>query len=174
MTRARTTRRSLSRRILAALSALALVLTAVAVAQDDDELVDEVTFESEMFRVDLYRDDGETVERMVEVDEGIPGDEIEYRITATNDGDRIYRARQFAASIPVPEGVEYVEGSAEADRDDVRVEFSADDGETFAEPPIEVDGETVAPEDYDAIQWIYLEPFEPGDEIILTYRVTVL
>lgn len=172
MTRARTHRSTTSQRILATLASLVLAAATVAVAQGDDDLVDNVTFESEMFRVDLYRDDaGDTVERFVEVDEGIPGDEIEYRITATNDGDRIYRARQFAASIDIPEGVEYVEGSADPESDSVRVEFSTDGGETFAEAP---DGDDADPESYDAIQWVYLEEFEPGDEITFSYRVTVL
>lgn len=175
MTRARTHRPTTSQRILAVLASLVLAAATVAVAQGDDDLVDNVTFESEMFRVDLYRDDaGDTVERFVEVDEGIPGDEIEYRITATNDGDRIYRPRQFAAAIDIPEGVTYVEGSADPESDAVRVEFSTDGGETFSESPQTPDGEAAEPEAYDAIQWVYLEQFEPGDELTFSYRVTVL
>ena len=139
-----------------------------------EELVDDVGFRTETWRVDLYRNDaGETVERLVEVDEGIAGDEIEYRIIASNDGDRIYRPRQFAASVEIPDGVTYIEGSADADAEDVVVEFSADGGDTFSEPPVSADGATVAPEDYDAIQWIHQERFEPGDEITFSYRVAV-
>lgn len=160
--------RSLAPALAAAVVLFCLLLAPLAWAQEG-EFQDNVTFDVEMFRVDLYRDAaGETVERFAPVSEASPGAEIEYRVTASNDGDRIYRARELSTTLDLPEGAAYLDGSAGPEGDAYRVRLSADGGSTFEDPA------AVNAEDVDAIEWTYLERFEPGDEVTLSYRVTVL
>jgi uncharacterized repeat protein (TIGR01451 family) len=175
---------------MAALAVLALAVVGVAAAQAED-----IAFEVEILRVDLVRgDDGEPTERFVPVEEAIPGEIIEYRVTAVNEGDIIYRPGTVVVTLPIGEGVRYVEGSATPTSERWVIEFSADGGETFSEPPVlvpvgaaaEDDGEegdaaeegeserrAAEPSEYDAIRWTFAEQFEPGQEELLTYRVEV-
>ena len=164
-------------RLLPMLAAALLIagLAGQAWAQADD-----ISFQVEIFRVDLVRgDDGEIGERFVPVEEAIPGEVIEYRVTAVNEGDIIYRPGTVVVTLPIGEGVAYLEDSATPSSDRVVTEFSADGGATFSEPPVLVagddgDGERAAdPADYDAIRWTFQVPFEPGQEEELVYRVEV-
>ena len=185
----------LRRTAMAALAVLALAVVGVAAAQADD-----IAFEVEIVRVDLVRgEDGEPTERFVPVEEAIPGEIIEYRVTTINEGDIIYRPGTVVVTLPIGEGVRYVEDSAGPTSERWVIEFSADGGETFSEPPVLVvvgtpaedgaqDGEdrgrrggfrggverrAADPSEYDAIRWTFAEQFEPGQEEILTYRVEV-
>ncbi len=163
------------------LTALAALATGWAAAQADD-----IVFEVEILRVDLVRgDDGEIAERFVPVQEAIPGEIIEYRVTATNEGDIIYRPGTVVVTLPLGEGVTYLEDSATPSSERVVTEFSADGGTTFSEPPVliettedeEGDDEpqerAADPSEYDAIRWTFSVPFEPGQGEELVYRVEV-
>lgn len=162
------------RRLLLGTLALALFSTlTVALAQGED-----ISFDVEIFRVDLVRgDDGEVTERLTEVDQAAAGEVIEYHVTAVNEGDIIYRPGTVVVRLPIGEGVAYVEGSATEDEDRVVTEFSGDGGKTFSEPPVLVGEEdersTVPPEEYDTIRWTFTVPFEPEQEETLVYRVEV-
>jgi uncharacterized repeat protein (TIGR01451 family) len=180
----------LRRTALAALAVLALAVVGVAAAQADD-----IAFEVEILRVDLVRgDDGEPTERFVPVEEAIPGEIIEYRVTAINEGDIIYRPGTVVVTLPIGEGVRYVEDSATPTSERWVIEFSADGGQTFSEPPVlvpvasaeddavdqaeegdagESERRAASPGEYDAIRWTFAEQFEPGQEERLTYRVEV-
>ena len=74
----------------------------------------------------------------------MPGDTVRYRLTFTNvQRDSVHNV-QF--NDPLPDGLQYVAGSAHADRDDVIVEFSIDNGKSYSlQPTIEdvVDGHVV-------------------------------
>lgn len=183
----------LLRTAMAALAVAALALVGVASAQADD-----IVFEVEILRVDLVRgEDGEPTERFVPVEEAIPGEIIEYRVTAVNEGDIIYRAGTVVVTLPIGEGVRYVEDSAGPTSERWVIEFSADGGETFSEPPVlvavgtpaedggqdgdeegaqeagETERRAADPSEYDAIRWTFAEQFEPGQQERLTYRVEV-
>src|SRR6056297_421144 len=146
------------RRLSAVVFALAtLAWWGAAVAQADG-----IVFDVEILRVDLVRgEEGGTVERFVPVEEAVPGEVIEYRVTAVNEGDIIYRPGTVVVTLPIGEGVAYLEDSATPSSDRVVTEFSADGGTTFSEPPVLVagddgDGERAAdPADYDAIRWTF-------------------
>lgn len=174
MTRTLMSRSTSFRIAAAALFVLLSTLASAAFAQAEG-----IEFQVEIFRVDLVRDDdGEITERFVEVNEAVPGEEIEYRITTTNESDVIYRPGTVVVTLPIGEDLAYVEGSAgPSDDDRIVIEFSADGGDTFSTPPVllEEDGEreTADPEDYDHIRWTFGLPFEPGQEEILYYRVEV-
>lgn len=128
-----------SRRLCLFLLALTLVLAFGSAAAQNDSIV----FEVEIFRVDLVRsDDGATTERFVPVDEAIPGEVIEYRVTAVNRGDIIYRAGTVVVTLPIGTGLAYVEGSASPTSERYVTEFSADGGRTFSEPPVLIDADT--------------------------------
>jgi uncharacterized repeat protein (TIGR01451 family) len=173
-----------ARRILIAAAWLAVwTLAGAAWAQ-----ADAITFDVEIVRVDLVRgEDGDVVERFVPVQEAIPGEVIEYRVTATNEGDVIYRPGTVVVTLPIGDGLAYLEGTATPSSERVVTEFSADGGATYAEPPVlvtdpgeegeeaEGDGATRAadPAEYDHIRWTFSVPFEPGQEETLVYRVEV-
>lgn len=161
-----------------ALSSLALALMALLLAPFALAQGDAIAFEIETFRVDLVREDGEIVERFVPVDEAIPGEEIEYRVTARHTGDVIYRPGTVVVTVPFGDGVAYQEGSATPSSDRVLTEFSADGGATYAEPPVLIDdGEgdrrSAGPDAYTHVRWTFSILFEPEQEEELVYRVTV-
>ena len=121
------------RRLSAVIFALAvLVWWGAAVAQADG-----IVFDVEIFRVDLVRgEEGETVERFVPVEEAVPGEVIEYRVTAVNEGDIIYRPGTVVVTLPIGQGLAYIEDSATPSSDRVLTEFSADGGASYSEPPV--------------------------------------
>lgn len=140
------------RRLSAVVFALvALAWWGAAVAQADG-----IVFDVEILRVDLVRgEEGETVERFVPVEEAVPGEVIEYRVTAVNEGDIIYRPGTVVVTLPIGQGLAYVEDSATPSSDRVVTEFSADGGASYSEPPILIpDTEPAEPEPDDT---------DPGD-----------
>lgn len=174
--------RAMTRRILlAAAFAASFVLLGRASAQ-----ADAIAFDVEIFRVDLVRgDDGDIVERFVPVSEAIPGEIIEYRVTAVNEGEIIYRPGTVVVTLPIGDGLVYVEGSATPTSDRVVTEFSADGALTFSEPPVlvtvaegddpgaEPEQRAADPSEYDHIRWTFSVPFEPEQRERLAYRVEV-
>lgn len=179
--------------LMAALGLALLVVSGTAFAQADG-----IVFDVEIVRVDQVRgDDGGIEERFIPVSEAIPGEVIEYRVTAVNEGDIIYRPGTVVVTLPIGEGVVYLEGTATESSDRVVTEFSADGGRSYAEPPILIDvaaegdsaseGEAsegsdaptateqraATPAEYDHIRWTFSIPFEPEQEETLVYRVEV-
>src|SRR6056297_4144520 len=121
------------RRLSAVVFALAtLTWWGAAVAQADG-----IVFDVEILRVDLVRgEEGGTVERFVPVEEAVPGEVIEYRVTAVNEGDIIYRPGTVVVTLPIGQGLAYIEDSATPSSDRVVTEFSADGGASYSEPPV--------------------------------------
>lgn len=171
-------RNRLRRIVFAAVGIALLAATGTAFAQ-----ADAIEFDVEIVRVDQVRgDDGEIAERFVPVTEAIPGEVIEYRVTAVNRGDIIYRPGTVVVTLPIGNGLAYLEGSATPTSDKVVTEFSADGGVSYSEPPVlievtpaadEVEQRAAEPEEYDHIRWTFSIPFEPEQEELLVYRVEV-
>ncbi len=113
-------------------------------------------------------DDGSVTERFSESSTARPGQVIEYRVFATNDGDTTLPTEVVSVLGPVPESSVYIDGSATPTSELVRTEFSLD-GETFSEAPETTEGPTA----YRAVKWTLLEPLEPGQEERFVYRVTI-
>lgn len=145
------------------LGLFAVLVLAVASAQADN-----IVFDVEILRVEA---DGS----FTRVETARPGETIEYRVTATNVGDVIYRPGTVVATVPISDGVSYIEGTATPTSDGLRTAFSADGGRSFSEPPVAfAGGSRVAPPDeYDAIRWTFDIPFEPGQVERVSYRVRV-
>lgn len=148
-----------------------LCLVGTAFAQNPVSIRLEIYIVSE-----VTTSDGTREERLSEATTARPGQVVEYRLFATNDGETTLPAGTVVIVGPVPEGTTYVENSTTPSSERVITEFSAD-GETFSEPPVligeEDDRRLVAPSDYEAVRWTLLVPMEPGQEEVFFYRVLV-
>jgi uncharacterized repeat protein (TIGR01451 family) len=98
------------------------------------------------------------------------GDVVRYRLTFTNVTD--VDVSNVAFVDPVPDGLLYVGGSASANREDARIDFSIDGGGNYAERPLIVeivDGERVErpapPETFTHIRWTVAGPVAPGAQV---------
>ena len=128
-------------------------------------------------------DDGATEERFSSAETAEPGAVLEYRLNVENVGDATL-PEGLALTGPVPGEVRYLdlsatpaEGAAGA-----RLEFSADGGATFSEPPVMItvtneegeEEEVVAdPSQYNAVRWLLLTPLAPEAKLDFRYRVAV-
>ncbi len=63
----------------------------------------------------------------------IPHDTVRYRLAFTNIHPDSLRNVKF--DDPVPAGMQYIGGSARADRNDVTIEFSLDNGKSYSTAP---------------------------------------
>ncbi len=112
-----------------------------------------------------------SIEAFVQDDSGVlvpatsalPGDLVEYHVTATNLDPTTLPAQSVSVVGPVPESSTYVAGSA-TEGAGVELEHS-EDGAGFFESP---------PDIVRALRWTILEPFEPGQEIEVSYQVTII
>jgi uncharacterized repeat protein (TIGR01451 family) len=170
--------------VLGATVLLALALVALAQPQPattEERQPLEVRFESYVVTT-VTRADGGTDEVFTAADTASQGDVIEYRLVVTNTTDAALPGVALVG--PIPEFMTYAADSATPGSDALRLEFSADAGQTFSEPPVMItivgaDGtrtEVVAePDLYDAVRWTLLTPLEPNADAPLTliYRATV-
>ncbi len=126
-------------------------------------------------------DDGRVVEAFAEAEAVFPGQVIEYRLIATNRSEAVLPAGRLTLVGPVPEQTRYVADSATTSGPDGRLEVSLD-GEVFAAQPLlvtETDAEgrevevEVDPEGYRALRWVVLRSLQPGEELVVQYRVVV-
>ena len=115
------------------------------------------------------------VARGGDADAVLPGDVVEYRLVFTNHTDQAAHNVQFTD--PLPEGLEYVGGSAAAETSEVVVEFSADGGASYSTRPmieVMVDGvmETrpAGPERYTHISWTVRGAVASGTSVAARFQ----
>ena len=161
-----------------------LLVIGLAFAQDDgaSEQSEPVTVVLDAFIVStITNDDGEEEETFTEAAEARPGQVVEYRVTATNEGETTLPAGNVVVTGPVPEGTTYIGDSATTESE-VELTFSADEGQSFSAPPVMMtvendDGEEeeveAEPGQYSAVRWSVMRALEPGDSLEFSYRVTV-
>ena len=157
-----------------------LLVTGLAFAQDDAQ--EPVTVVLDAFVVStVTNDDGEEEETFTEAAEARPGQVVEYRVAATNEGETTLPAGNVVVTGPVPEGTTYL-GDSATTAPEVSMTFSADEGQTFSAPPVMVtvtndEGEEeeveAEPEQYSAVRWSVMRALEPGESLEFSYRVTV-
>lgn len=105
----------------------------------------------------------------------LPGDVVRYELQFTNlTSDSV---RQVVFQNAVPAGLEFVAGSAGADRGDVSVEYSIDGGTTYTATPMTetiFEGQPVLepapPETYTHIRWTLSGWLQPEAELTAEYR----
>jgi uncharacterized repeat protein (TIGR01451 family) len=108
----------------------------------------------------------------------LPGDVVRYQLRFTNQNRGDVRGVVFTN--PVPAGLQYVDGSAGADRNDVVVEYSIDDGRTYSARPMMsqvVQGkreQVPAPaERYTQVRWTVRGSISPGASVTAEFRATL-
>jgi len=104
------------------------------------------------------------------------GDVVAYRLVFTNITGGPVNNIQFTD--PIPEGMHYLQGTAGADREDVDVEFSLDNGTSYSEQPmveVIVDGQTelrpASPEDYTDVRWTVHGDVAPDARVTASFQV---
>lgn len=143
---------------------LLVAVAGIAVAQANP-----VKVEIKAFIVNQTTDkDGKVKETFSESTTARPGQVVEYRVTATNNDSASLPAESVKILGPVPEGTEYIDGSATPSSDAVRTEFSLDN-ENYSEKPESSAGAA----GYKTVRWTLLSALASGQAETFTYRVTI-
>lgn len=121
--------------------------------------------------VELTNADGETVIERIEADLVAPGDTVEYALSYSNSGDA--PAENVALTMPVPDAISFVEGSAA--HDGTTVGFSIDNGTSFAsrgelEVTLDAEALTTLAQDITHIRWTFDTPIEPGVSGMVSFQ----
>lgn len=108
----------------------------------------------------------------------MPGDVLEYRLVFTNRTEG--PVRNIVFTNPIPEGTRYIGGTADADRTNVQVEFSIDEGASYSTSPMIVvveAGEQVRrpapPEMYTHMRWTVRDSVPVREQVTAHYRLRV-
>lgn len=108
----------------------------------------------------------------------LPGDVVLYRLTFTNVEST--PVRNIVLGNPIPQGLEYVPGSAAPGFEGASVQFSIDGGQTFSSRPMidrVVDGRRqrvpAPPETYTNVRWTLGDWVQPGDQVRAEFRATL-
>jgi uncharacterized repeat protein (TIGR01451 family) len=116
--------------------------------------------------------DGTVTTELVAADKVIPGDELHYTISFSNDGDAVVDPGTIVITNPLPAELEYIGGSAFGAG--TTITYSVD-GTAFGAPEtlkITVDGvEVVAPASaYTAIRWTFGPALDPGAKSYVSFN----
>lgn len=125
-------------------------------------------------------DNGTSQETLVEAEEALPGELLEYVLSYRNVGDQVLRG--FVIKNRIPDNTNYL---AETDAADIGAEFlvSIDYGVTWEDVPVTrvitdstgAERTIVIPaEQYTNISWKVNEDLSPESDFELRYRVTIL
>jgi uncharacterized repeat protein (TIGR01451 family) len=117
----------------------------------------------------------EMAERGGDANALLPGDVVRYQLVFTNIISDSVRNVEFTD--PIPEGLQYVGGTARSDRDDVVIEFSIDGGQTYAAQPMREVVENglrvmrpAPPQTYTHIRWRVGDWIQPGAQVTAEFR----
>lgn len=119
-------------------------------------------------------DDGETTTTLVAAERVLPGDKVVYTITFTNAGDAA--ADNVVVTNPIDSSLTYLDGSAFGA--DMRVEFSADGGQSFAaqsEVRVTESGveRAAGAEDFTHVRWTLEGSLDAGATGVARFAATV-
>jgi uncharacterized repeat protein (TIGR01451 family) len=117
---------------------------------------------------------GEVTRELVAAETVVPGDELRYTISFTNNGSDAVDAGSVVITNPIPDNTEYLEGTAFGSG--TEIVFSIDGGETFAvaEELSILEGDVQIPAsagDYTTIRWTFQPALEPGQTGDVTFNV---
>tara|TARA_B100000446_G_scaffold64485_1_gene61152 strand:- start:74 stop:505 length:432 start_codon:yes stop_codon:yes gene_type:complete len=135
----------------------------------------EVTLTNSMFEVvTITAADGSTTDQWQKPDKLVPGERVGYQVEVNNQGTE--PAADIVIANPIPEHTEYVQDSAKGLG--TQIEFSVDNGKTFALPAqlfVEQNGERVQAQaaDYTQVRWKLNQPLAAGDSLTVQYIVKI-
>ena len=135
----------------------------------------EVSLTNTVFEVvTITNKDGSQQDQWQKPDKILPGERIGYQVEVTNQGTEA--AANIVIANPIPEHTVYVQGSAKGL--DTQIEFSVDNGKTYALPAeifIEKDGKRVQAEatDYNQVRWILNKSLAAGASTTVQYIVKI-
>ena len=150
---------------------LALVpFPGIGFAQEPDQVVLESLIQRE---IEVVNEDGEKEIKLVEAGNAIPGDELIFTVTYTNQGTE--PAENVVLVNPVPEHTEYIGESAGGEA--TAITFSVDGGGSYDLPDkVMVTGEdgksrAAMPREYTHLRWVRAAPLSPGEGGKVVFRV---
>jgi len=135
----------------------------------------EVTLTNSMFEVvTITAADGSTTDQWQKPDKLVPGERVGYQVEVNNQGTE--PAADIVIANPIPEHTEYVQDSAKGLG--TQIEFSVDNGKTFALPAqlfVEQNGERVQAQaaDYTQVRWKLNQPLAAGTSLTVQYIVKI-
>jgi uncharacterized repeat protein (TIGR01451 family) len=155
-------------RLLVATMCLVVAITAPAVATA------QVTLENSVQKIETFLNDAdEPQRRLVDASSVVPGDELRYTITFSNDGGESVDAGSVVITNPIPAKTEYLDGTAFGSGTDIV--FSLD-GENFAAADalsvVQAGVESPASaKHYRSIRWVFHPALEPGETGHVSFSV---
>ncbi len=145
-------------------------LPGIGFAQEPGQVVLESLIQKE---IEVVNEDGEKEVQLVEAGNAIPGDELIFTVTYTNQG--VEPAENVVLVNPVPEHTEYIGESAGGES--TAITFSVDGGGSYDLPDnLKVTGEdgkprTAMAREYTHLRWIRNGPLSPGESGKVVFRV---
>ena len=134
----------------------------------------QVTLNNSVKKVESFlNEDGQVERQLVDALSVVPGDELRYTITFSNNGNQVVDAGSVVITNPIPESTEYLDGTAFGSG--TEIVFSID-GESFAtasELIVEEDGveAPASAKDYATIRWIFGPELKPGETSRVSFNV---
>lgn len=135
----------------------------------------EVTLTNTVFEViTITNQDGSKQDQWQEPDKLLPGERVGYQIEVNNKGNE--PAADIVIENPIPEHTTYVQDSAKGLN--TLIEFSVDNGKTFALPAnlfMEKEGKRVQANavDYTQVRWKLKQPLAAGASSTVQYIVKI-
>lgn len=135
----------------------------------------EVTLTNTVFEVvTITAEDGSKQDQWQQPDKLLPGERVGYQIEVNNQGTE--PAADIVIANPIPEHTVYVQDSAKGLN--TSIEFSVDNGKTFALPAqlfMEKEGKRVqaTSEDYTQVRWKLNKPLAVGVSSTVQYIVKI-
>lgn len=134
----------------------------------------QVALENTVQKVETFVNEaGEPQRRLVDADSVVPGDELRYTITFTNNGAEVVDAGSIVITNPIPAETDYLDGTAAGS--ETEIDYSVD-GENFgsAEELTISQGEAeviASAKDYQSIRWVFQPALEPGESGDVSFGV---
>ena len=134
----------------------------------------QVQLENTIKKVETFLDgEGQIKRRMVDAVSIVPGDELQYQVRFSNQGEQQVDAGTIVITDVIPEHTLYVQGTAYGSGTDIQ--FSID-GEQFGNPQdlvvAQEGAELVAsPASYEAIKWTFGPALAPGASSYVSFNV---
>jgi uncharacterized repeat protein (TIGR01451 family) len=156
--------------VILIISLILMPLPGIGFAQEPGQVVLESLIQRE---IEVVNADGEKEIKLVEAGNAIPGDELIFTVTYTNQGTE--PAENVVLVNPVPEHTQYIDGSAGGEN--TAITFSVDGGGSYDLPEnLMVTGEdgksrTAQAREYTHLRWVRTGDLPPAEGGKVFFRV---